>query len=92
MVIDTCRVKVFPSDSRVGHFRDLASSFLLLPFPPAKIWQQLLGHMASLEWFVLWGHSRMRPLQWHLNDRWLPMLGDPSLPVPLSPESVRWWL
>ena len=63
------------------------SRFLVLPSPPARTWQQLLSHMASLERFLLRGHSHMRPLQWWcLKDLWSRMSDDPSLPVPLSPD------
>ena len=94
MVINISREKVFPSDSLVSQFLGLAASFLVFPSSPAKMWQQLLGHMASLERFVPRGCSRMCPLQWRVKDHWSPMVGDPSLPVPLAPEcvgSIRWW-
>ena len=35
--------------SSSGCFLVVATSFLLLLLPPAYMWQQLLGHMASLE-------------------------------------------
>ena len=37
----------------------------------------------------------MRLLQWRLKDFWSPMLDDPALPVPVSPEcaeALRWWV
>ena len=52
MLIDTSLEKAFPSEARQARFRELATSFLLLPSPPAHMWQQLLGHMASLECFL----------------------------------------
>ena len=59
-------------------------SFLQLLSPPAQMWQQVLGHMVSLERFFPRGCTRMRLLQWHLKDRWSPMVDDP-----LSQED-RW--
>ena len=47
MLIDTIQEKVFPMYSWIVRFQDLTDKFLLLPTPPAKIWQQLLCHMAS---------------------------------------------
>ena len=44
MVIDTSRESAFPSETRMSRFRDLAAGFLALPSPPARMWQQLLGH------------------------------------------------
>ena len=66
MLIDTSLEKVFPSEARLSYFREVATSFLALPSPPAHMWQQLLGHMALLEWFLLRGRSRMCLLQWCL--------------------------
>ena len=52
MRIDTIQERVFPTDSWIVRFCDLVDKFLLLPALALKMWQQLLGHMASLEWFV----------------------------------------
>ena len=52
MQTDTIQEKDFPTDFWIVGFWDLADKFLLLPAPPAKMWQQLLGHMASLKWFI----------------------------------------
>ena len=49
MVIDASLESVFPSQNRLSWFREVATSFLLLPPQPARLWQQLLGHMSSLE-------------------------------------------
>ena len=42
------------------------------------MWQQLLGHVASLERFLPRGHTRMHPLQWQFKDHWSPMVDDPA--------------
>ena len=37
----------------------------------------------------------MRPLQWHLKDHWFPVVDNPAVQIPLSPECMkagRWWL
>ena len=62
MVIDASQERMLPSDARMSHFQDLAIGFLALPSPPARMWQQLLDHMSSLELFLPGGHSRMHPL------------------------------
>ena len=54
----------------IVRFCDLVDKFLLLPSMPAKMWQQLLGHMGSLEWFAPGGRVRMHPLQWQLKAHW----------------------
>ena len=46
MLMDTIRERVFPTDFRITKFRDLVDKFFRLPSPPAKILQQLLGHLA----------------------------------------------
>ena len=95
MVIDTSRERVFPSYTQLSRFLVLAVKFLTLPSPPARMWQQLLGHIASQECFPPRGRSPMPPLQWRLKDFLFPMSDAPSLPVPLSlecTEAIRWWL
>ena len=94
MLIDTSLEKVYPSQARLAHFLEVATLFLQLP-SPQRTWQQLLGHMASLECFLPWGRSRMHTLQWHLKDHWFPMVDDLAVQIPLSQEcveAVRWWL
>ena len=54
--------RVFPSQDRLSRFWEVATSFLQLPHPPAHMWQRLLGHMSSLERFLLGGpHSHDTP-------------------------------
>ena len=65
-------------------------SFLHLPSPTARMWQHLLGHMASLEHFLPKGLTHMHPLQGQLSDRWSPMVDDPLSQEYV--EAVRWWL
>ena len=63
--------------------------------PPARLWQVILGHLASLERLVPHGRLRMRSLQWHLKAQWSPESDSPSLPVPLPREVKRdlsWWM
>ena len=95
MLTDTFLEKVFPSKARLSQFLEVVTSFLALPPLLARMWQQLLGHMASLECFLPWSHSRMCPLQWCLKDFWSPVVDNPALLVPLWLECVdpiRWWL
>ena len=95
MLIDTFPEKVFPFEACLTHFWEVAISSLLLPLPQARMWQRLLGHMASLEWFLRRGRSCMRPLQWGLKDHWSPVVGNPAVQIPLSSvcvEAVCWWL
>ena len=40
--------EIFLIDTLIVRFQDVADKFLRLS-PPAKMWQQLLGHVASLE-------------------------------------------
>ena len=63
--------------------------------PPARLWQVILGHLASLERLVPHGRLRMRSLQWHLKAHWSPESDPPSLPVPLPREvkqDLSWWM
>ena len=95
MTIDTEAGKVFPSLARVEKFLTVAESFCTMDAPPARLWQVILGHLASLERLVPHGRLRMRSLQWHLKAHWSPESDPPSLPVPLPREVKRdlsWWM
>ena len=95
MSIDTVVARVFPTESRVRNMMTLGSSFLSMPEPPARMWQSVLGHMASLEKLVPGGRLRMRSLQWCLRQHWSPETDLPTQPVPWSPEvkeDLTWWL
>ena len=48
------------------------------------MWQQVLGHMASLEHCLPRGRTRMHPLHWHLKDCWSLMVDDPADQIPLA--------
>ena len=53
MTIDTGAGKVFPSLARVEKFLTVAERFCSMQSPPARLWQVILGHLASLErWFL----------------------------------------
>ena len=63
--------------------------------PPDRLWQVILGHLASLELLVPHSRLRMRTLQWHLKAHWSPESDPPSLPVPLPREvrrNLSWWM
>ena len=95
MTIDTEAGKDFPSLVQVEKFLAVAESFCTMDAPPARLWQVILGHLASLERLVPHGRLRMRALQWHLNVHWSPESDPPSLLVPLPREVKRdlsWWM
>ena len=95
MIIDTEAGKVLPSLARVEKFLTVVESFCTMDAPPARLWQVILGHLASLERLVPHGRLRMRTLQWHLKAHWSPESDPPSLPVPLPWEVRRdlsWWM
>ena len=95
MVIDTEAVRVYPSVPRVDKFLAVAEEFLQLTNPHARLWQVLLGHLASLEKFVPHGRLRMRSLQWCLKQAWDPQSDPPTLPVSMTSEArqdLDWWM
>ena len=95
MTIDTGAARIFPSHVRVEKFLSVAGTFCSMSTPPAKLWQVVLGHLASLERLDPTSRLRMRSLQWHLKTHWSPELDPPSLPVPLSREvreDLSWWM
>ena len=95
MLIDTAAARVFPSDSRISKFREVARQFLSRQEQPARLWQVILGHLSSLEKLVPHGRLHLRSLQWQLKGHWSQARDPPSLPVPLSGrirEDLAWWL
>ena len=95
MWMDTVWERVYPIDSRIVRFQEVADQFLLHVSPPAKMWQQILGHMISLEQFVPRGRAKMPSLQLQLKSRWSASVDDLVTPAPVSEmfkDSVRWWL
>ena len=87
-LIDTS-LEAFPPGACLARFREVVTSFLILPSSPAHMWRQLLGHMASLERFLPRSHLRMCPLQWCLKDHWSAMVDDPAVQIPLSQEWLQ---
>ena len=83
MVIDTRVSRIYPTDARIAKFQQVTAEFLTGLDPPARSWQVVLGHMASLEKLVPHGRIRMRSLQWRLKEFWSPELDRPSQSVPL---------
>ena len=55
---DTICERVYLADSRIVRFQDLENKFSLLPTLPAKMWQQLLGHMSPLKRFFPMGQLK----------------------------------
>ena len=51
-LIDTIKERIFPTHTPVVKFQVVADNVLYLSFPPAKMWQQILDNMASLEQFI----------------------------------------
>ena len=87
--------EAFPIRSSSGSLSGRDDFFLQLLPLLASMWQQVLGHLASLERFLPQGHSWMRPLQLCLKDHWSPTVDDLAIEIPLSEEfmeAVRWWL
>ena len=94
MTIDSIQGKAFPSEERIGNLLSLVGKFLAIRAPPAEMWQQLLGHLASLTQVVPGGRIRMRRLQRQLRLCWSQASQEPSFPVPwnsLIQEDLRWW-
>ena len=63
MTIDTEAGKVFPSLAQFKKFLTVAENFCAMDAPPAKLWQVVLGHLASLERLVPHSCLRVRSLQ-----------------------------
>ena len=94
VLIDSVLMKASPAEKRISNFLELTTRFLAQPSPPARLWQSVLGHMASLEKLVPGGRLRMRALQFRLREHWSASKDPPYQPVPLSEdcrEELLWW-
>ena len=83
-----------PTPERVDKFLQLAEKFLQQRRLPAVRWQQLLGHMTSLEKLVPRGCLHMRPLQFCLKDQWNSVTQPPGHLVTMTPPAttaLQWW-
>ena len=82
MLIDTIRERNFLTDSWIVRFRDLADHFLGSHL--ARILEQLIGHMASLESFISQSLARMLHLfsgSWRLCGPLLQMIQHCLIPL-----------
>ena len=94
MVLDSQGLRAFPTQKRMDRLRDLVTTFLSAPSPPASLWQQVIGHLSSLTLLVPGGRRRMRSLQIQLNLSWDRTREADSFPVPLTSavrEALAWW-
>ena len=83
-----------PSDDRILKFVNLVQIFKSQEQPPAFQWQQVLGHITSLEKLVPGGRIRTRTLQWQLISHWTQNQSHPSCPIPLDLQCrlhLDWW-
>ena len=86
--------RALPAQHRVTSWLDLASSFQAQQAPTAFLWQQVLGHLTSLEKLVPLGRLHMRPLQFNLKERWQQSTQPQTTRVQISPEArqaLAWW-
>ena len=84
-----------PVDHRIQNFIQLAHGFLQCQVQPARMWQQLLGHLTSLEQLVFRGRLHMRPLQFRLQTCWSQHRDDQSKLVNINQEAkqaLQWWM
>ena len=94
LVLDSVLLRAFPTEARITKFMEVSATFMALQSPPARLWQIVLGHMASLEKLVLGAQLRMRSLQFALRGHWSASSDPPLQPVPLTEEcleDLRWW-
>jgi hypothetical protein len=76
-----------PAPHRVAVFLQLADKMLRVQAPSAGSYQQLLGHMTSLEKLVHRGRLYMRPIQFCLKSQWHQFSQSQAVTVPLTDEA-----
>ena len=95
MKIDSVKTKVFPSEARILKLRSLLETFLKTEAPPAIAWLRVLGHLVSLEKLVPQARLHMRAIQWHLKERWSPIVDPNTMKIQPSAEvllDLVWWM
>ena len=87
MSLQTCPLRVFPTEKRVQKLSSLLQEFVSCPQQPLELWRQILGVMSSMSSIVPGSRLRMRGLQLRLNTagRHLPASADSCL------GDLRWW-
>ena len=75
-----------PADHRIESLILLVSRLVASPSAPARLWQQFLGHLASLKDLVVDCLFLSRPLQIYFLRHLRPLRDSPDLLIPLSPE------
>lgn len=93
-VLDLQRALAFPSDDRIDRLRRLILRILKSPASPARLWQSLFGHLASMIQLVPGARRHIRPLQYLVQERWTRAQPD-STPITLTTgarEELQWWL
>ena len=83
-----------PAVHRAEALYRLVEVFFSSPEQLAQLWQQVLGHLTSLEKLVPRGRLYMRPIQFCLSDQWTQHAGLPSSLVTTSHEArqaLLWW-
>ena len=86
MVLDSQGLRAFPTQKRMDRLRDLVTTFLSAPSPPASLWLQVVGQLSSLPLLVPGGRRRLRSLQFLLNLSWVRAGEADGFPVPLAPR------
>ena len=85
MLVDTIRERVYPTDSWITRFQDVADKFPLHPSPLVKMWQQILSHLASLKWFVV-GQDQVASFSVAAEDSFVVLFRHSSIASPLFPR------
>ena len=75
-----------PADHWIVSLILLVSRLVASPSAPARLWQQFLGHLASLKDLVVDCLFLSRPLQIYFLRHFRPLRDSPDLLIPLSPE------
>ena len=85
-VLDFPRQIARPPDRRIESLILLISRLVVSPSAPARLWQQFLGHLASLKDLVVDCLFMSRPLQIYFLRHFCPLQDSPDLLIPLTPQ------
>jgi hypothetical protein len=87
--------RVYPTQENRLKVLEKLRNFLRLSSATAWEWQSLLGKLAAQFRFVEFGRLFLRPLQWHLLNRWDQVRDSPYALIPVTGEMtacLNWWV
>ena len=89
ILLDLVQARAWPAPHRREGLLRIIKTFSAAPLPAARLWQVLLGHLASLSQLVPRGRLHTRPIQLCLRQQWSPLRDPPHVLVAPDAETLE---